>query len=516
MTEAKEKTIAGRVMALFEGYSNAYGTYDKTDHNERKGKLEIKQSAKTLRSPVTRKLWEEHIAGRNPIGIIPIRDNNTCLWGCIDVDQYGLDHAEIYHKIDKNNLPMVVCRSKSGGAHIFLFSSEPVSAEVMIATLGEISAILGYGSSEIFPKQHLVHIDRGDLGSWLNMPYFGGDETTRYAVKKNGMAMTVLEFLAHAEAQKRKVTDDFYNRERPNKKANDPEWGDGPPCMQHLSSTGLPEGTRNQGLFAMGLFAKRKFGEKWVSMLETWNYKYLEPPLPSSEVIDIIKRLEKKDYQYPCRQQPLSSHCNSVLCRTRKYGVGGDNDYPVISGLSVLETDPPLWFLDVEDHRLELTTDEIMNYHMFQKVCMERMFRVYKNMKRETWQTLIAEQMMQVVRIEAPPEVGTQGRFEELLEKFCTDKHRAEQPEEMLLGKPFEDVHEGRYYFRLSDLEKFLEGSGFRVFNRGQMTTRIKNMRGNHKFFNFKGKGVNTWWVPSAPFQANPEIGLPKTDGARI
>lgn len=496
-------------MSLFEGFTDAYGTYDSTAANEAKGgKLEIKQSAKTVRSPVTRELWERHLAGTASLGIIPIRDNNTCLWGVIDVDVYGVSHAELVKLLEKEKLPLVVCRSKSGGAHLFLFMAEPVPAELIQARLKEIAALIGHGSAEVFPKQRQVHVDRGDLGSWLNMPYFGGDETERYACKDGGLVMTVREFLKAAENLRQPLaflTKQSFTKSEAKK---DPDFGDGPPCMQHLASTGFPEGTRNKGLFALATFAKRKYGTSWTEVLERWNRELLDEPLPAVEVLQIIKSQEQKEYFYTCREHPLSAHCNSTLCRTRKYGVGGDDDFPVISGLSVLDTDPPLWFLDVEDDRLELSTDELQNYKAFHKVCMERLFKCFRMMKQDSWLQIVALAMRDAVKIEAPKEVGRTGHFYELLEEFVLNRHAGESREDLLVGRPFHEADESRHYFRLQDLTKFLENAGFKVYNRGQIVTRLKTMGGGQHFFNIKGKGVNCWWIP-ANMTPMPQADLP-------
>jgi len=97
--------------------------------------------------------WEEHLAGKRSLGIIPIDENNQCRWGCIDIDQYPLDHKLLVEKIRRMKLPLIVCRSKSGGAHCFLFTVTPIDAKDMQTTLQQVSAALGYGGSEIFPKQ---------------------------------------------------------------------------------------------------------------------------------------------------------------------------------------------------------------------------------------------------------------------------------------------------------------------------------------------------------------------------
>jgi hypothetical protein len=47
-----------------------------------------------VRGNVTDDLWENHLKGEGPaLGIIPITENNTCRWGCIDIDEYNFNHA---------------------------------------------------------------------------------------------------------------------------------------------------------------------------------------------------------------------------------------------------------------------------------------------------------------------------------------------------------------------------------------------------------------------------------------
>ena len=64
-----------------------------------------------------------------------------------------------------------VCSSdlKSGGAHVWMFLSEPIEAEEMQRRITELSAALGFSGSEIFPKQTTILKDRGDTGNFLNI-----------------------------------------------------------------------------------------------------------------------------------------------------------------------------------------------------------------------------------------------------------------------------------------------------------------------------------------------------------
>ena len=66
----------------------------------------------------------------------------------------------------------------------------------MQETLQQVSSSLGYGDSEIFPKKIKLHLDRGDAGNFLNLPYFDAEEGLRYAIKNDGSSATLEEFFA--------------------------------------------------------------------------------------------------------------------------------------------------------------------------------------------------------------------------------------------------------------------------------------------------------------------------------
>tara|TARA_R100001163_G_C4971828_1_gene131432 strand:- start:116 stop:538 length:423 start_codon:yes stop_codon:yes gene_type:complete len=134
---------------IFRGQERAHGCYKREGSINDKGKLEGKSII--VRKPPTDELWEQHLSGERSLGIIPITDDNTCQWGCIDIDQYPLDHKKIVSKIRAEDFPLIVCRSKSGGAHVFCFTKSFVSAKVMRQKLEQIAGELGYAGCEIFP-----------------------------------------------------------------------------------------------------------------------------------------------------------------------------------------------------------------------------------------------------------------------------------------------------------------------------------------------------------------------------
>ena len=71
--------------AIFNGLQLAYGTF-KIDKKQLNGKSTGR--AAIVREPRTKERWEGHLSGTGrAVGIIPINEDNRCVWGCIDVDQ---------------------------------------------------------------------------------------------------------------------------------------------------------------------------------------------------------------------------------------------------------------------------------------------------------------------------------------------------------------------------------------------------------------------------------------------
>ena len=178
---------------IFEGNNSAYGQLILSGATNDKGKADGKAFIK--RQPVTDDLWEDHLAGKDPaLGVIPINEDNMCKWGCIDVDVYNVDHLVLMRNIKGFSFPLVTFRSKSGGAHLFLFAKEFIPASLMQSKLKAMADALGYAGSEIFPKQTEILVERGDTGNFLNLPYHGGVRGLRYAIKAGGEAASLESF----------------------------------------------------------------------------------------------------------------------------------------------------------------------------------------------------------------------------------------------------------------------------------------------------------------------------------
>ena len=256
-------SLAKRLLVAFEGSDAAYGETT-VGAIGRKGKAEAKSFVR--RGKVTEAQAQAHIDGKQGIGAIPITTTpaNQCRFGALDIDVYDLDHAALQRKIQELKLPLFHCRTKSGGAHLYLFMQEWQPASVIREHLTEMSIALGFSGCEVFPKQDEILVERGDLGNFINMPYFNAEQTTRYAFNKKAEAMELEEFLDSVE--KNRVT--MPDLDALDLAGSKEHFTDGPPCLRLLVATGTVGDMRNNTLLQMGVYAKLKYSDTWEKLVE--------------------------------------------------------------------------------------------------------------------------------------------------------------------------------------------------------------------------------------------------------
>ena len=498
------KNLAEELYKLFKGSDIAHGTYIVKSSRQNDGKKQ--GTAKVIREPTTVEMWEEHLKGGTGLGIIPIRSDNTCQWGAIDIDEYDVNHKKLVTVLRENKIPAVVGRTKSGGAHIWIFLSEPVEAEEMQRKMTELSAALGHSGSEIFPKQTKILIDRGDTGNFLNMPYHSADRTTRYAFDDNGEALTTTEFLAYVKPfimtpnKFRKLTMSFGTEEG--------LLEDGPPCLQHLCSKGFGEGSRNNALFNLGVYARMSNEDNWEVTVQRYNMDFLKPPLSHNEVGVVIRQLKKKEYFYKCEDQPIKPFCDKQVCKTRKHGVGPTGIGNDMSSLTKIDGDPPIWILNVDGERVELSTNGLTSQNQFQKECVSQINKYPVAVNQRAWQGRIQLLLDNLTIVEVPPDATLKGEFEDLLHAFCCERAKGEQREDILQGVAV--WVDGRVYFQVKDIKKHLSVNDFNHYTSNKITLRLQDLNAEKKFWRVRGKGVHVWSMNQQFFEnEDGEIELP-------
>ena len=445
---------------IFEGNKSAYGQLILSGATNDKGKADGKAFIK--RQPVTDSLWEDHIAGKDPaLGVIPINEDNMCKWGCIDVDVYNIDHLVLMRNIKGFSFPLVTFRSKSGGAHLFLFAKEFIPASLMQSKLKAMADALGYAGSEIFPKQTEILVERGDTGNFLNLPYHGGARGLRYAIKAGGEAASLESFYSIYDewVQTKEEIEQITVKETKVEEA----FEQGPPCLNRLATEGFGEGSRNNSLFNIAVYCKKAF-EDWENQVGQYNQKYMDPPLSYQEVQLVIKSVTKKGYdKYRCKEQPICGVCNAAKCRTKKFGVGFEEEQmPELDTLTKITSNPPQWFLNVGGKRVELKTEQLHNPNLFAIAVLDQANVVSPIPKAQDWREVYLKALMNNLQeIEPLESLDPINQIVNLLYDFTVNRPAARTKEDMLNKMSWTD--DGYTYFRMDDFYSFCKRNNWEM-----------------------------------------------------
>tara|TARA_R100001244_G_scaffold116_1_gene154 strand:- start:610 stop:1248 length:639 start_codon:yes stop_codon:yes gene_type:complete len=200
------------------------------------------------------------------------------------------------------------------------------------------------------------------------------------------------------------------------------------------------------------------------------------------------------------------------MCKSRAFGIGDAEAVPQIGGLTILLSEPRLYFLDVDGKRLEITTEQLQMPLQFQRACMEQINFMPPLAKASEWQPMVNALLTSATTLDVAEELTSVGQFKELLEVFCMSRIRAKFPEELSMGKPW--TEDNYTYFTMKGLQEFLRQRGFTLYNRPQIQQRLKDLNGNescHGQYKVKTEGgkwtnIRVWWVPK--FEAN-EVEIP-------
>lgn len=467
-------------------------------HGEWHSNIGDKGQGKTLPSPASDVDYQNHLTGKLGLGLVPIRADGTVRFASIDIDVDTIDHKALAAKVTALGLQLNVFRSKSGGAHCTIFYPEPgVKATEARVTLKKYAALLGYPKAEIFPKQNSV--TQKDFGNWINLPYFGGDSTTRYCVGVGGEALTLAEFEQQAV---------IYD---PNKKCAESSPDEQEPiqlavltpCMAAIIRDGIPKGVRNNGLFNLAVNLRKAYPKDWEERLRRVNARYCTPPLSAVEVENVIKSLNKTKYQYTCEQEPCASRCDRPACLQSPFGVGnmpwdeeGAFEPLIINNLRKVMTDPPTYLMEVNGHDLEFTWPDLRNFRRFQDAVVQKLNKVIAPIKEGKWMMMLNDQLKTVEEIPAPEDASIKGTILAKAQDYFGLHAWAREKDQILLGQPYLDAESDEVWFRAADLQRYLKGQKVETIEMHELYMVLRQLGCKHRDVVLKGKKQTLWSVP--------------------
>mgnify|MGYP001106058618 CR=1 FL=1 len=498
-----------RFAQLFRGNTRSFGQFFPKENDHRKGRMETVKGTEPAEDH-----FVEHLAGRVGIGVVPVMDDSMCYFGAIDIDAHGdlpdIDLVELEQKVREHDLPLSVCRSKSGGAHLYLFGAEPLKAALVRQALSKWAEILGHGGCEIFPKQSSLAVDEDgtrQLGNWINLGLFDASnpKQLRYPVE-GGKRVPLAYFLDLAES--RKVTGAILVER------SDTDHGGAPPCIQKMISNGVASGQRNDALYNLVVYLKQANPETWKDRAFDLNAKIFEEPLPHAEAKKTITSAGRRDYRYKCKEEPCRSLCNSQVCVTRKFGISQDEKHQLLLGkppkfdsLRKITTDPVKWLLAVDEKDVILSTIELMDYRKVREAVADKLTRLIAPMKNETWQAILHPLMEEAKIIEAPDEASTSGIIRAKLSNYIA-KTDLDSPgtdtkdrEILLSGSPVVQFREdgdskGRVvYFRGQDFVDFLKKNRSEELKGSSLWIALRDSGVGHCKLRVANSSIQVWYV---------------------
>lgn len=489
-----------RFARLYSGYQLAYGTYQirsTADDGKAIGK------AQTLRGEPTESIYRAHLEGAGSgLGIIMLRENNTVYFGAIDYDVKTMNHVKAEAAVQALGLPLVLCRSKSGGGHFYCFTKEPVPAIVMRDRLSEWTAMLGMSdTTEIFPKQ-VSRVNASDIGNWINIPYFDSCSTNRYAIHK-GEVQTLEQFLDVAES-KMQTLEQLETGVEPEGSL----FEEGPPCLQTLETQGgFVLGTKKEGMFNVAVYLRKRFPDDWQKRIDAYNTAMAG--LQSDEVQGIIRQVGKKQYSYKCKQPPINSVCNRGLCRKRMYGVGATDDIEsrgyAIGALTRYESsqgDEPLFAMEVNGKRVLVTTQQLYSRDEFNRACISQANVIAVHMTPQRWLQFLNSLLPTADIVPLPEDASPLGQLWQHIQMFLSEGVVANEREKLLMGVPVRE--NGHVCFRSTDMFQYLNSRRI-PFKSPQQVWELLRQRGAEKDgWSINGSYVNVWKLTTPKHEEPP------------
>ena len=469
-----------RFRNIFAGLEERFG-YHIANYDSGNGKKS--GDSFTSNYPHTLEMWQLHLEGKkfkvktqkgriieaDSLGLCPINNQSKCQWGAIDLDNYQPSFPELFKKLKSLNVPCIPFRSKSGGIHLYIFTTEYVAAMLMREKLHSIKNIFGVEKPDkIFPVQKYLNLEKGSAGSCINLPYHNAANTERYMIKEDGTKATLEEFFKVYE--KSKITPAQLKKLKSNiDEGESGDWfKDGPPCFQAVATFGVDKGDRNETLLDMTRYIKMRYPDNWQNKVGDYNKKFFKgdtpdrPGLPYTQVTSVIQSREKKDYQYRCDKPWLKKNCDSEKCILRKFGIGNSktSGQLILGPLSYVKSTPKIWYLGFNGDEVRLYSKELVRQDLARESATEQTGTTPPRTKN--WDEQISLLQVKATPIDAPEESQPVTQLKALIQTFCFNLRKTNNKKQILFGRPYHG-EEGKVKFTFDPFYKFLKTNDWEI-----------------------------------------------------
>ena len=405
----------------------------------------------TKQSPPIEDVYIGHLKGEFRIGIMPIKSNGRCNFGAIDIDT-TVDFIDICSKVKAKKLPLLCCRSKSGGAHLYTFiGGEGEKASSLKAKLSKWAVELGFTKHETYPKQDEVF---GGQGNGIHIPYQNcqGAGTQVFAFSENGTPLEFEDFLNLAE-QMKQSTNKFIDLNLP------------PSCIRGYLIDGetIEKGTQHNVLLQIMAFLNKKYltisKEEFYIKVKEISDVACDPTPKEKDLKRLSNSYFTAKYHYSCNNcSTISDRCDRAECEQLKYGVNNKqifvDDYIEkapktskkeiknakieaeiknrITNLHKVNTSPLTYTLSVDGIKIHISSSELLSLAKFEEYLMANVGITLPYCTPQIWKNVL-NSLFQNIEAEAPNlNYSEKEEFRHTLEEYLNEVPTVNDREEGL------------------------------------------------------------------------------------
>ena len=170
-------------MSLFGGRTYAYGTWE----------------GGSVKADVAYSTFARHLYGQELVGIYPLTDNSTVMWGCTDIDVDEIDLAlNLKTAFEIKGIQSFVEKTRRG-YHVWVFADDWIPAPIMRRAFLAAHEAVKVPAKEVNPKQE----EATGLGNYVRLPYPNGINEmpeNRYVLSEATLEpISLKEFLTEAK-----------------------------------------------------------------------------------------------------------------------------------------------------------------------------------------------------------------------------------------------------------------------------------------------------------------------------
>lgn len=489
---------------LFAGNLRSYGEWDPATGN-----------MSTLKGEVPLAAYQAHIDGEMGLGIVPVTDGATCRFGAIDIDKHDtpedIDFKTLADKIREYRLPLVMCRTKRGGGHLYLFGAEHLPAKQVRRILASWRDMLKIQyKTEIFPKQDSLQVSDGEraLGNWINLCYFDAKDTKRYAFDENCEPLSFELFVQLAQSKRITVAELNELTQREHLEA--------PPCVQKMIHMGVESGARNEAMYNTVIYLKRARPDSFFDDAMALNRTMFDKPLGPAEAKKVIRSASRRDYLYKCSEEPCKSLCDRKVCVTREFGISMDekkemdahDSLPQFTDLIEYQSEPPRWGIHVNGQLINnIPTVVLRDPAAMGTLIFEKLKVNIPKISQDSWRKKVLDPLVPNLRvIEVPKEASASGvvqaKFHEFIQKadLSRDGTDIDDRKALLRNIPVVQVMEGVrcIVFKGTAFAEYLKKNKAEVMTGMDLWVTLRRDCGasHDKIRVPGGKVVNVWYAP--------------------